>query len=382
MNILAHRPKLQDAALTLTATAFAIVALFAHLDDVDGIPSPLAFGLVGVAGAGLWARRRSPYSVLVLVLTARIVMTWDSGNDVALVVAAMIALFTVARGGDRRSSLIVAIGAAVVVMFAVAGFNSEEFLEELAGEAALMFLPIAVGDSARSRADRIQDLIDTEAEARVQAERVRIARDLHDVVAHGLSTIAIQSGVAAHLLDRNPGQAKESLEVINATGKHALEELRAMVGVLRSTDEDAPLRPTPNDPDDLSELLDRATQAGLTVTTEVDGGFPPDVSDACVVALHRITQEALTNVARHAGPVAVDLSIDHDDDHVRLHIVNQPGTSSLRDSVPSTGVGVIGMAERAEALGGSLRARQTPAGGFEVDAMIPYRRSTSLSEQR
>ena len=91
------------------------------------------------------------------------------------------------------------------MMFVVAGFNSEEFAQELASEAALMLLPIAVGDAARSRADRIQDLIDTEAAARVQAERIRIARDLHDVVAHGLSTIAIQSGVAAHLLDRDPG---------------------------------------------------------------------------------------------------------------------------------------------------------------------------------
>ena len=89
-----------------------------------------------------------------------------------------------------------------------------------------MAVPIAVGDAARSRADRIRDLIDTEANSRVQAERIRIARDLHDVVAHGLSTIAIQSGVAAHLLDRDPDQAKEALEVINATGKRSLEELR------------------------------------------------------------------------------------------------------------------------------------------------------------
>jgi signal transduction histidine kinase len=169
--------------------------------------------------------------------------------------------------------------------------------------------------------------------------------------------------------------------VINATGKHALEELRAMVGVLRSTDEEAPLRPTPGDPDDLSELVDRAAQAGLTVRTEVDGGFPRDVGDACVVAMHRIIQEALTNVARHAGPVPVDLSINHDVDHVRLHIVNQPGTTLHRDSVPSTGVGIIGMTERAEALGGTLRAKQATSGGFEVDAMIPYRRSPSVSEQ-
>jgi signal transduction histidine kinase len=196
-----------------------------------------------------------------------------------------------------------------------------------------------------------------------------------------LSTIAIQSGVAAHLLDRDPDQAKESLEIINATGKHALEELRVMVGVLRSSGDDVPLRPTPIDPNDLSELLAGAANAGLTVTTDIDDGFPSDVSDACVVAMHRIIQEAFTNVARHAGSVEVALSIHHGDDRVRVQVVNRPGTSSQRDSVPSTGVGVIGMTERAEALGGSLRAGETEEGGFEVDATIPYHRPISFRNQ-
>ena len=154
-----------------------------------------------------------------------------------------------------------------------------------------------------------------------------------------------------------------------------------MVGVLRSTDDDVPLRPTPSDPDDLSDLLAGAANAGLTVTTDIDGGFPPDVGDACVVAMHRIIQEALTNVARHAGSVPVELSIHHGADRVRVQIVNRPGTSSPRDSVPSTGVGVIGMTERAETLGGSLRAQATADGGFEVDATIPYHRPASPSEQ-
>ncbi len=194
------------------------------------------------------------------------------------------------------------------------------------------------------------------------------------MVAHGLSTITVQSGVAAHLLDRDPGQAKESLEIINATGKHALEELRVMVGVLRSTDEDMPLRPTPTDPHDLSDVLAGAANAGLQVETELVGRFPPDVGDVCVVAMHRIIQEALTNVARHAGAVPVALSIRHGTDEVRVRIVNQAGRE-LGPPTPSTGVGVIGMTERAETLGGSLRAGAIAAGGFEVDAMIPYHRA-------
>ncbi|MFW2381908.1 MAG: sensor histidine kinase [Acidimicrobiales bacterium] len=381
MNVLAGRPRVQDAVLAGSAAAFAVAAVAFDLGDADSHSSPLAFVLVAVAGIGLLARRRSPMAVLGVVVVARLIMTWDTGNDVALIPAAMIALYTVTRTGDRRRSLAVAVSAAVVMMVAVAALNSDEFVQELASEAALMFLPIAVGDAARSRADRIRVLIDTEAAARVQAERFRIARDLHDVVAHGLSTIAIQSGVAAHLVERDPRQAKESLEIINATGKHALEELRSMVGVLRSTDEEVPLRPTPSDPDDLSDLLAGAANAGLTVTTELHGGFPPDVGDACIVAMHRIIQEALTNVARHAGQVAVDLVIHHGVESVRVQIVNDPGSSSAPGSIPSTGVGVIGMTERAEALGGTLRAQKTAVGGFEVDARIPYHRRISLGEQ-
>ncbi len=325
MNLLAGRPRVQDATLACLATAFSVVAVVIDFSEAGSDPTRLAFVLVAVVGVGLLVRRRNPVAVLVVVVAARLIMTWDTGNDVALIPAAVIALYTVTRTGDRRSSLIAAIGAAALMIVAVAGLNTEEVLQELASETALMLLPIAVGDAARSRAERIRDLIDTEAAARVQAERLRIARDLHDVVAHGLSTIAIQSGVAAHLLDRDPGQAKQALETINITGKEALEELRVMVGVLRSTDDDVPLRPTPSDPNDLSDILTSADNAGLDVVNNRDGDFPPNVSDACVVAMHRIIQEALTNVARHAGSVPVELSIHHGADGVRLQIVNQTG---------------------------------------------------------
>lgn len=368
-----------DAGLATLAVAFAIVGSTLDFGDAGSDLEASVFALAGIAGVALLARRQNPLLVLVVVVAGRLIMTWDSGNEVALAPAAMIALYTVTRAGDRRSSLTISIAAAVLMMLVVAGLSSEEFFEELAGEAALMLLPIAVGDAARSRADRIRDLVDTEAAARVQAERIRIARDLHDVVAHGLSTIAIQSGVAAHLLEGDPNQAKQALETINATGKRSLEELRAMVGVLRSTDH-ASLKPTPSDPNDLSDVLSGGADSGLTITTQVDGRFPPDVSDACVVAVHRIIQEALTNAARHAGTVPVDLSIRHGSENVRLKIVNQAGAAT-RNSVQSTGVGIIGMTERAESLGGTLRAVSMPDGGFEVDAAIPYHLSAWASEQ-
>jgi signal transduction histidine kinase len=288
-----------------------------------------------------------------------------------------------------------------------AWFDDEPFLVEMVSELAQGFLPIAVGELLRGRAVRLREMIEAEADARVQAERLRIARDLHDVVAHGLATIAVQSGVAAHLLDRDPNQAREALEAINATGKSSLEELRAMVGVLRSTDGPsvapatdggapvagagggvaagerlpsgtlpdaaaAVLRPVPADPADLDDLVDGARAAGVDVTVHNVGGYPADVADGVVVAVHRIVREALTNVARHAGPVPATVSLRHGSVGVEVEIINDPPVGD-RTPVPSTGVGVIGMRERAEAVGGRLDVGPLATGGFRVSASIPYR---------
>lgn len=298
------------------------------------------------------------------------------GNEHALMPAVAIALYGVARTGDRRRSLTVSLIVALGMAVAVAAVEGDEpFAQELVGELAIGLLPIAVGDAARARADRLRQLIDTEAAARVQAERLRIARDLHDVVAHGLSIIAVQSGVASHLLDRDPAQARESLDIINATGRQSLEELRSMVGVLRSTD-GAPLVPTPADPNDFSAVVDGAARAGVAVTTTVAGAFPADVSDAAVVAVHRILQEALTNVARHAGGAATAVALTHGEDSVTLNVANQAGGPPIGE-VPSTGVGIVGMAERAESVGGTLSAGADGCGGFLVEAAIPYNGSRS-----
>ena len=369
MKTLAARPLLQDAATPAAGAAFAVIALVFDLTEGDSTATALSYVIVGVAAVALLRRRHSPVAVLAVVAASRILLTWDTSNGVALAPAAMVALYTVARSGNRYRNLAVAIAAALTMMVIVAALDHDPFLPEFLEEAQLL-IPIAVGDAVRSRADRVRDLIDTEANSRVQAERLRIARDLHDVVAHGLSTIAIQSGVAAHLIDRDPDEAKDALEIINETGKSSLEELRVMVGVLRSSDE-APLRPTPVNPNELGGLLDGAANSGIDVTTTIDGMFPADVAESCVVAVHRIIQEALTNVARHAGAAATAISIQHGHDEVQLSIANEAGDHPLA-SVPSTGVGIIGMAERAEALGGTLTAQLRADGQFEVAATIPY----------
>lgn len=365
-----------DALLAVGAAAFAVGALIN--ENASGSALPL-IGLAVVAALSLIVRRKHAVPVLAVVLIARLLVAWVGENEMALSPAAALALYTLARHSDRRPVLIGSAVAGTVVAAGVALVGDDQIITEFLGEAAQMLLAVAVGDAVRNRERRLEDRIETEAVARVQAERLRIARDLHDVVAHGLSVIAVQSGVASHLLDRDLEQAREALDAINTAGRSSLEELRSMVGVLRA-DEGAELLPVPTDPDDFSAAEAQAAVAGLDLRISASGQFPPTASDACVVAVHRIVQEALTNVARHAGAVSAELELDHAGDAVTLRVTNESSAElSDRTSQPDLqpGAGVIGMTERALSLGGSLEARPQPQGGFLVVAVLPYHRTSS-----
>lgn len=364
-------PRLVSVLLTIVCIALAIFGLAFDWGDGESDVGTLA-ALATVAAAGtVGLRERSPKGVLAIVAGADIALVAATSNEVALMPTVMLVLFSVASTGDRRRSLAVAVSAGSTVALATALLVSDPFVLELLSGLAIVLLPVALGDASRARAERLASLIDAEATSRVQAERLRIARDLHDTVAHGLSTIAIQSGIAAHLMDQDSGQAKEALEAINATGKSSLEELRAMVGVLRSTDE-LPLHPTPTDPQSLDDVFDEATTAGIVLTTSIDGAFPDDASESVVVAVYRITREALTNVARHAGSTEATVAILHGTDDVQVTITNRQGATP-DIVVPSTGMGIVGMTERADSLGGTLTTSTLADGGFRVFAALPYR---------
>jgi len=356
--------------IELVALLLGVVVLAYESIEGDRGPSSLLIAAMVVSWASLAVRRQSPVLVLVIAVVVRLLLIQQVGSGLAMLPIVGVALYTVARYGDRRRGLLVAAGAAAVMSVIAATFGDDGFVIELLEEGAQAFLPIALGDAFRTRDDRMADLIDAEAEARVQAERLRIARDLHDVVAHGLSIIAIQSGVAARLLDTDTDQARNALEAINETGRASLDDLRSMVGALRSTDV-VLLDPTPTDPDDLSAVVAHATAAGVDVRLTQTGAFPSPVGDAVVVAVHRIVQEALMNVARHAGAVPADLELRHGADELELRLVNPAGAGPAL-GVESTGVGIIGMRERAESVGGRLEAEPTAEGGFLVEAVLPY----------
>jgi signal transduction histidine kinase len=346
---------------------------------------PLTLALALAAAAVLTARRRAP--VATLAISGALVLALlavDHTAGAAAMIAPAVALYSVALTRGRIHQLaagLAAVTAVVATDILLAGDDAIRFAT--LGHAALVAVPLLAAEAVRNRRSYVALLLERlelaertreeEARRRVEEERVRIARDLHDAVAHALTTINVQAGVAAHLLDQNPGNARDALKTIENASHEALDELRAMVGILREHDgERAPLEPAPT-LDAVSELVEQARTLGLDVRLDIRGERPRRLPEAVQVAAYRIVQESLTNARRHAAdaPARVGLSFESE----RLLITVENGTGATTNgSSTGAGVGVIGMQERAAAVGGTLRAASSPD-GFRVAAELPYRRA-------
>jgi signal transduction histidine kinase len=243
-----------------------------------------------------------------------------------------------------------------------------------------------IGRAVRERRLLARQASDQLVERAVADERLRIARDLHDVVAHGVSLMVVEAGTARHVMAARPERAGEALEVIEATGRAALAEMRRLLEVLRSSaDVDgAELTPAP-DLDHLPDLVDRVASAGVHVDLEVDATL--DLPEGLAVSVYRIVQEALTNVVRHAAPARCRVTVRVAGACVRVEVVDDglraglAGDASGVGSYPSRagpGHGLIGMRERVRALGGRFEAGPLPGRGFRVVAEIPWSGGSSL----
>jgi signal transduction histidine kinase len=271
--------------------------------------------------------------------------------------------------------------------------------------AALGALAVAAGDGARSRREYLTEVEsrarraeqDREADAlrRVTEERLRIARDLHDAVGHQLALIAVQAGVAAHLLDSHPARARESLSHVRAAARTALSELRDTIGLLRRPGDDlVPTDPLPglsglpdliaafrrtSNPPDPTHPPGATVAGGRSVTVETVTVEPADslaVPTVVDLTAYRVVQESLTNACKHAGSAAVHVRLRYAADFLELRIDNGPlgrpaPSPPLGPRSASSGHGLVGMRERIEALGGLLVAGPRPDGGFRVTAILP-----------
>ena len=231
--------------------------------------------------------------------------------------------------------------------------------------------PLAIGIASRVRRESEAGVRTALARRAVTEERLRMAAELHDSVGHGLAVIAMQAGVALHVLDREPAKVKEALEAIRDTSRRSLDGLRAQLQQMREpASDEAPRRPSVGLAE-LDVLVDRIRAGGLDVRTDIDptvldGHLPPDLD----VAAYRIVQESLTNVLRHAEASRASVTIQRGDGAVVLDVVDD-GTAAAGLGADDSGTGIAGMRARAHALGGTLEAGPRPDGGFAVRASLP-----------
>jgi signal transduction histidine kinase len=354
------------------------------LDVFRGHPVPhtpdAALLLVAVACLVLAVKRRYPVTVL-LVSTAAVVTYSALGYvNSSVLLAPPVALFTVAQSVPLRRALPLAGLTLVALMTATATANP--FGTPTGGGFYLIPAPVAAalfgGIALRNRrayVSSIQARAEEETRRRIDEERLRIARELHDIVAHTMATINVQAGVAAHVLADNPAAAGPALEAIRQSSKDGLRELRAILNVLRQADEGDPTQPAPGLLQ-LEALITGACNAGLPVVLRQDGS-PRQLPAATDLAAYRIVQESLTNVIKHAGPGATaTVRLSFGDAAVRVEVTDTgagpaPGLLAGGGQPMIGGHGIVGMRERAAAVAGTLVTGRGPDGGYQVIATLP-----------
>ncbi len=341
--------------------------------DLDG----LSYVLLLAGPALLLLRRVRPVAVAGAIAAVTLLYTALGYPYGPVFLSMVVAFFTAVAAGHRRAVLAIA-GAAFGVHLLIGAWlyqwlppsgDHRMSWTEASGVAAWLLAVLAGAELFRMRREQIARDRKERAEAerrRADEERLRIARELHDVLAHSISVINVQAGVALALMDERPEQARTALTTIKAASKEALGEVRQVLGALRAPGE-APRSPAPG-LDRLPELLDQATTAGLTAEVAVEGervALPPGAD----LAAFRIVQEALTNIVRHSGARTARVRLAYTPDAVEVLVDDDGPAVTGGDS--GGGNGLVGMRERAAALGGTVAAGPRPGGGFRVRARLP-----------
>ncbi|PZT69670.1 two-component sensor histidine kinase [Streptomyces sp. SW4] len=387
---LGAHPCALDAALAAAVLACMIAGSFADPHGPDGVtwgvraPDPLSLLLMAAGAAALVFRRRAPKPVLAVTGVVSLVESVTGDPRAPVVMSAVVALYTVAATTDRPTTWRIGLLTMTVLTGAamIAG-PLPWYAQENLAVFAWTGIGATAGDAVRSRrafvqairerAEKAERTREEEARRRVAEERLRIARDLHDVVAHHIALVNVQAGVAAHVMDKRPDQAKEALAHVRQASRSALDELRATVGLLRQSDDPkAPTEPAPG-LDRLDELAGTFRSAGLHVeVARADQGTT--LPTAVDLAAYRVIQEALTNVQKHAGPGArAEVSVVRVGPHVEITVLDDGGGTPGEDAAPPAGGGhgLLGMRERVAAVRGTLTTGPRYGGGFRVHAILP-----------
>lgn len=365
-----------DATVAVAVAAVQVGLVFAQASHHGDAVTPGDVALLVVGGLVLSGRRRYPVAVMVaayaLTLSFQATQHFDDRGGPAWL--AVIVAFATAIYLRRRAAALVFLVACYVVSLwgpgvlgdghapsAIFALSVGAGLAALVGGAELVRLrrqqSLAIAQSRREEALR-----------QSSEERLRLARDLHDIVAHNISVINVQANTALHLMHRQPDRAQEALTTIHEVSKQALVELRTVLGVLRDVDNEAPRSPVPG-LGQLDALVERSRAAGLAVRMVEEGDPRPLPTDVDVTA-YRIVQESLTNSSRHSAGGRATVRLSYGESELRIE-VEDDGPTLRASHTNGSGKGITGMTERTQALGGTLQAGPRPGGGFSVRARLP-----------
>lgn len=381
-------PQAQDLALALALAAYNVGAMIPETGQLrlPGVTFPMAV----LQTLPLTWRRRWPVGVLLAVSLFRTVED-NIGGFEPLYLASLIAYYTVMDRSATRARVVISalMLAGIIGELSRPGHNMSSDFPIVAMEFVTAGMAGIVSRTRRSylqeaqaRAERAEAVSDREVALAAARERTRIARELHDVVAHHVSLIAVQSDAAATLLPGQPVQAEKHVEVIGQTSREALGELRRLLGVLRtpaSAGRERPQTAPVPSVSQLSTVLDQVREAGISVDLQVEGS-PVRLAPAVDLAAYRIIQEALTNTVRHSGADKAAVTLRYELGYVTVSVTDTghgPGAEGGPQGTGSTltsrtrGFGLAGMAERVASCGGSLAVGPGQAGGFAVTARLP-----------
>lgn len=370
---------LVDGLLFGVVLAASLLLFFAVAGEAAARdPDLLGAGLLVASALPLLARRRWPlvaFGALLAVVLVYFSFDYPGGAELPIILAG---IYSLAVSGHRRWTVALVVGFFLVgTAYRIVAEGEPALTATISG--ALLLLVALVGDGVHTRrqlraATRQQMLVaeaekESEARARVAEERLRIAHELHDVMAHTITTMTVQAGAAADQLDRDPEGVRTALAAMRGSARDAMAELRAVISVLRTRGAPTDRMPTPGLAR-LDEVVATAEQAGVTVHLVTDGleqALPPAIDLTCF----RIVQEALTNVIRHSGAGCAEVRVQVRASEVLVEVTDDGRGPDTRGAAASAGFGLVGLRERAAAVGGQLEAGAGSARGFRVAATLP-----------
>ena len=363
----------------LLAIALGVLVAAASLAQGQNLRGALLGGLLCVP---LAFRRRAPLVVLAVLAVALPIYLLAEDPPPFFVAPVMVALYSAAAWGSRRRTLVilaVLVPYLALLVFALPAEADDGFIAELLDRIAQLSLALALGEvvrtqrayvaAVRDRADRAARMRELEARRQLDEERVRIAQDVHDIVAHGIAAISTQASVGSHIAREDPVEAIKALDSIKEVSAQALHDLRYALKSLRTPSGEGPTDPTPTIHDVLT-LVELTRNSGLPVDLQVEGS-PDRLSPALQVAVYRVVQEGLANVMRHASGSRTTVRIAVRERETEVE-VSDDGTGAPTATADSgSGSGLIGMRERVNVMGGTLETGPRAGGGFRVHALIP-----------